>query len=115
MATNIKVFFQQFREDFFHMGAIMPSSQALARAGVAHLAQKQGPVRVLEAGAGTGSFTREIAPLLEPGDELDVVEINSELIAYLQQAFQQDPAFKVKPGVQVNFISDDIRTSTPKS
>jgi phospholipid N-methyltransferase len=95
------------------MGAILPSSRALARAGVAYLAGKQGPVRVLEAGAGTGAFTREIVPRLEPGDVLDLVEINPELMAYLQQRFAQDPEFHRKAGLEVNFITADIRHIAP--
>lgn len=113
--SDRKIFFRHFIDDFFHMGAILPSSGALARAGVAYLAQKQGPVQVLEAGAGTGSFTREIAPLLEPGDRLDVVEINPALLAYLRQRFEQEPAFQTPPGVEVNFISDDIRHIPPQT
>jgi phospholipid N-methyltransferase len=97
------------------MGAILPSSGALARAGVAYLAQKQGPARVLEAGAGTGAFTREIVPLLQPGDSLDLVEINPNLITYLQERFKQDPAFQTPPQVQVNFICNDIRKIEPKT
>ena len=112
--SNSKLFFRQFIDDFFHMGAILPSSRALARAGVAYLAQKQGPVRVLEAGSGTGAFTQEIVPLLEPGDSLDLVEINPQLIAHLRQRFREEPAFQVKPEVEINFINDDIRNLPPK-
>jgi phospholipid N-methyltransferase len=96
------------------MGAILPSSGALARAGVAYLAKKEGPVRVLEAGAGTGPFTREIVPLLESGDVLDVVEINPQLIAYLQKRFEQDAEFQTQPGVEVNFLCEDLRKIEPK-
>ena len=112
--SHQKLFFQQFLDDFFHMGAILPSSSALAKAGAAYLAQKQGPVRVLEAGAGTGAFTREIVPLLETGDVLDLVEISPELMAYLEQLFEQDLKFQTKPGVEINFINDDIRQIEPK-
>jgi phospholipid N-methyltransferase len=108
-----KIFFRQFIEDFYHVGAILPSSRALARAGAAYLAQKQGPVQALEAGAGTGAFTREILPLLEAGDALDVVEINPHLMAYLRQRFKQAADFQVKPGVEVTFINDDIRNIDP--
>ena len=106
--SHQRLFFQQFFQDFFHMGAILPSSRALARTAVAYLAQKQGPVRVLEAGAGTGAFTREIVPLLQPGDTLDVVEINPKLMAILQQRFEQEPQFQMQ-GVEVNLITDDVR------
>jgi phospholipid N-methyltransferase len=107
------LFLREFIDDFFHMGAILPSSSFLAAAAVAHLARKQGPVRVLEAGAGTGSFTRAITPLLEGGDVLDVVEINSKLMGYLQRRFKTEPAFQTRPGVQINFINADIRAIAP--
>ena len=96
------------------MGAVLPSSGALARSGVAYLAQKAGPVRVLEAGAGTGPFTRQIVPLLQSGDVLDIVEINPQLIAYLQQQFEQEAAFQTRPGVAVNFLCQDLRRIEPK-
>ncbi|MCG3212152.1 MAG: hypothetical protein FOGNACKC_05800 [Anaerolineae bacterium] len=111
MTTNsTRLFFQQFRRDFFHMGAVLPSSAALGRAGVAYLAQKQGSVRVLEAGAGTGSFTREIVPLLQPGDTLDAVELNGDLVALLKQRFATEPEFQSRPGVTVNLINADVRS-----
>jgi len=110
-----KLFFRQFVSDFSHMGAILPSSRALARSVVAYLAQKQGPVRVLEAGAGTGAFTRDIVSLLKAGDSFDIVEINPKLIAYLQQRFEQEAGFQPKPGVEINFINDDIRNIEPKT
>lgn len=106
--SHYKLFWQQFKENFFHVGAVLPSSPILGRACAAYLAQKEGPVRVLEAGAGTGAFTREIMPLLEAGDTLDLIEINQELITYLQQRFQDQARFQASQ-VQVNFINDDIR------
>jgi phosphatidylethanolamine/phosphatidyl-N-methylethanolamine N-methyltransferase len=108
--SHQKLFLQQFFQDFFHIGAILPSSRALAQAAVAYLAQKQGMVSVLEAGAGTGAFTREIVPLLQPGDTLDVVEINPKLMAILRQRFEQEPGFQ-RQGVAINLITDDVRNA----
>lgn len=103
-------------DDFFHMGAILPSSRFLGRAGAAYVAEKEGPVKVLEVGAGTGSFTQEIVPLLLPGDSLDLVEISPRLMSYLQERFKKEAAFQLKEGVTVNFINDDVRNidSRPK-
>jgi len=104
-----QLFFQQFKENFFHVGAILPSSRFLGRASATYLARRQsGPVRVLEAGAGTGAFTREIVLRLYPGDSFDVVEINPELMAYLKQRFHYETQFRTQ-GVNVQFINDDIR------
>ncbi|MCB9078507.1 MAG: methyltransferase domain-containing protein [Anaerolineaceae bacterium] len=108
-ASNSQLFIRQFMSDFFHMGAVLPSSHYLGQAGAAYLTQKQGRVDVLEVGSGTGSFTREIAPLLDAGDRLDMVEINTDLIAYLRRRFETEPAFQLKPGVTANFINSDVR------
>ncbi len=108
--NNQKLFFQQFVENFFHVGAVLPSSSALGQAGAAYLAQRkrsQGAVRVLEAGAGTGSFTKEIVPLLQAGDSLDIVEINLSLTAYLKQRFQRESAFQTK-GVNIHLVNADL-------
>jgi phospholipid N-methyltransferase len=108
LLSQHKLFFQQFKQHFFEVGAILPSSPALGRAAAAYLAQKQGPAQVLEVGAGTGAFTKEIAPLLKPGDSLDLVEINPNLMVYLRQQFQQQPQL-LRPGVNLTFITEDIR------
>ncbi len=108
-----RLFFGQFINDFMHMGAILPSSRMLGRAAAAYLARKQGPVDVLEAGTGTGAFTQEITPLLSGGDTLDLVEINTLLLAYLKQQVEEGDKFPVEPGVRVNFINADLRSLGP--
>lgn len=107
--SHQKLFFRQFIDDFFHIGAVLPSSKYLGRAAADYLARKQGPAQVLEAGAGSGAFTREIVPHLTAGDSLDVVEINADLMTFLRKSFEIDPAFQLAPGVAVNFINDDVR------
>jgi len=105
---NQLLFLQQFKDNFIHVGAVLPSSPALGQAGAAYLALKQGPVRVLEAGSGTGSFTKEIIPLLEPGDTLDMVELNSQLTDYLHHRFKQESAFQAREGVELNLFNADL-------
>ena len=112
--SHHRLFFQQFRQNPFQTGAILPGSKALARAMVAYLAQKRGPVHVLEVGAGTGAFTAEIVPLLRPGDTLDVVEISPRLLACLRQRCQQEPRFQTD-GIDMRFINDDIRSAALRS
>ena len=102
------LFFGQFWRNLRQSGAILPSSSALARAMTSYLARKQGQVRVLEVGAGTGALTAGIVPLLRPGDALDIVEINPKLMAHLQWKFQHLPQFRAD-GVAVRFINDDVR------
>jgi phospholipid N-methyltransferase len=106
------LFFKQFRQDFFHTGAVLPSAPYLGQAAAAYLAQKQGPARVLEVGAGTGAFTRELLAHLQPGDSLDMVEINPGLMKHLQRRFRQEAAFQT-PGVDTRFLTIDVRCLPP--
>lgn len=106
--SDYMLFFGQFLRNLRQSGAILPSSSALARAMTSYLARKQGQVRVLEVGAGTGALTAGIVPLLRPGDALDIVEINPELMARLQRKFQTLPQFHTD-GVAVRFINEDVR------
>lgn len=82
-----------FIKDIRQTGAVMPSSRYLAR-DVVDLLRKQlhdehrRPVRVLELGAGTGTFTSHIYNELRRDDQLEVVELNSKLFKILSQRFE---------------------------
>jgi phosphatidylethanolamine/phosphatidyl-N-methylethanolamine N-methyltransferase len=106
--SSIAVFWRQFRQNFEAVGAVAPSSAALAQAMTARLAQKTGPARVLEAGAGTGAFTGQILSCLRPGDSCDIVEINPQLFTHLTRRFPAE-----LPGVDLRWINDDIRAVDP--
>jgi len=67
------------------VGSVTPSSQSLAAALTAPLAAHDGPVRVLEIGAGTGAVTRRLAALLGPADRLDVCEIDPTFVRILER------------------------------
>jgi phospholipid N-methyltransferase len=70
------------------VGAVWPSSRGLARAMVAPVfAEHKGPVRVLEVGAGVGPVTAELVSRLQPGDSLDVVELNPDFCRVLRERF----------------------------
>lgn len=81
-------------------GAVASSSRSLAQAIVAPFAGRTAPAHVLELGAGTGAFTREIGRLLGDEDRLDICEMQPELCDILEQdvlsrgrlgdAFRQD-------------------------
>ena len=83
-------FFREFRRDFHHTGAVLPSGFFLSQALVRPLRRRTAP-RILEVGPGTGSVTREIARRLHPGDRLDAVEINPHFAQMLEQRVQRDP------------------------
>lgn len=87
-------FYRQFRRNFETTGAITPSSRFLANAVTRPLRRRNGPARILEAGPGTGVVTKRILELMRPGDQLDIVELNPEFAAILQQRFEQEPLFR---------------------
>jgi phospholipid N-methyltransferase len=89
--SELKDFFREFRRDFHHTGALLPSGVFLAQALARPLARLRGPARILEVGPGTGSVTREIVRHMRPGDVLDAVEINPTFIEILERRMERDP------------------------
>lgn len=82
---SIRTFVRQWLRDPTKTASVVPSGRQLAQRMVAQLPRPC--TRVVEIGAGTGVFTRE---LLESGIEranLLVVEINPELAEFLRQRF----------------------------
>ncbi len=67
------------------VGALAPSSRALAAALCEPYRQHTRPAKVLEVGAGTGAVTRHIGKLLGEEDELDVCEIVSDFADVLER------------------------------
>lgn len=68
------------------LGALAPSSKALAHFICRHIDYKEGDY-VIEIGAGTGSFTRAILNSGVPASKLIVVELDKELAKYLSLNF----------------------------
>ncbi len=66
------------------VGAIAPSSQALAAALCEPYRRFRGPAKVLEVGAGTGAVTRHLGSLLGEEDELDICEIHTDFADILE-------------------------------
>lgn len=82
---SIRTFVRQWLRDPTKTASVVPSGRQLAQRMVAQLPKPC--TRVVEIGAGTGVFTRE---LLESGIEpakLLVVEINPELAEFLRERF----------------------------
>ncbi len=73
-----------------HTGAIAPSSRFLARAVTASLRPSNGPLRVMEAGAGTGALTEQILECLPAGSSLDIYERNPSFARHLAVRFGAD-------------------------
>lgn len=76
------------------VGAVIPSSRALAVAVSEPFRRSPRPVRVLEVGAGTGAVTRYLGTLLKDKDELDVCELQPELAAILERDVLSTPPFR---------------------
>jgi phospholipid N-methyltransferase len=57
--------------------------------------QYKSPAAVLEVGGGTGSITKVIAQALQPGDLLDVYEIDAVFSDIIVRRLQTDPSFSL--------------------
>jgi phosphatidylethanolamine/phosphatidyl-N-methylethanolamine N-methyltransferase len=86
-------FFRETRRHFSKTGALLPSSRFLARALASELRKPREPCRILEVGPGTGSVTREILQQMQPGDQLDAVELNGRFVALLKRRFAREWLF----------------------
>jgi phospholipid N-methyltransferase len=98
------------------VGAVWPSSRGLSRAMVAPVfsaVHRDGPLRVLEIGAGVGPVTDELVARMLPGDHLDVVELNPEFCMVLRDRFAGAPVpptihqvsiLDFKPGIRYHHI-----------
>ena len=100
---------RESRMNFRDVGTVMPSSRFLGRELASELGGHTKPVKILEAGPGTGPVTQQILARLLPEDRLDLVELNTSFVALLQRRFQQDPRFRGH-AEQVRIIAAGIET-----
>ena len=101
-------FFREFRRDFHHTGALLPSGLFLAKALSRPLQGQRGPARILEVGPGTGSVTRVLIERLRPGDHLDAVEINPYFASQLEDRIHRDPVMRLKRD-QIRIITAPVQ------
>ncbi|MFH1109254.1 MAG: methyltransferase domain-containing protein [Planctomycetota bacterium] len=78
-------FLGRFLRDPNTVGAVAPSSRALAQAVCEPLRRAPRPASVLEVGAGTGPMTRYLGTILEEDDELDICEIQDDFADILER------------------------------
>jgi len=76
------------------VGAIAPSSQALAFALSEPYRQHQGRAAILEVGAGTGAVTRYLGSVLRDDDELDICEVQNDFADILERDILSTPTFR---------------------
>lgn len=96
---EISRFLGEVKRNWRTTGAVFPSSRALARAMTASLAAlpaSDPPRRILEIGAGTGVFTREIVRYLRPEDQLVIYELSEDLAQCLDERMVNDPDWRTK-------------------
>ncbi len=101
-------FFREFRRDFHHTGALLPSGHFLAKALSRPLDGPRPPARILEVGPGTGAVTRALIERMKPGDHLDAVEINPIFAAQLHDRIQRDPVMRPKRD-QIRIITAPVQ------
>jgi phospholipid N-methyltransferase len=98
----------QTLRDFKRTGALMPSSPFLATAMTRCLEERpRRPIRVLEAGPGTGAFTERLVRQLGKGDSLECWELNPGFVARLQGRFEREPQFR-RRACQLTLVQGDI-------
>ncbi|MCH9034997.1 MAG: methyltransferase domain-containing protein [Planctomycetes bacterium] len=86
-------FLKEYVSDPSTVGALAPSSGALAQALCEPFRRFQRPARVLEVGAGTGAVTRHLGALLGEKDELDICEIQPRFADILRRDVLSRPEF----------------------
>ncbi len=93
MGLHPRRFFRECLRNFHDVGAFFPSSRFLGRKMAAAVAAKTGRADILEVGAGTGAFTRQILPHLREGDTLDLVEVHEPFVRILRAKLAGEEPF----------------------
>lgn len=86
-------FLRRYLGDPNVVGAVAPSSRALAAALCEPMRRAHHPRTILEVGAGTGAITRYIGTVLQPEDELDICEIQPDFADILERDVLSTPSF----------------------
>ena len=90
LPMDTALFIVQFFKYPHDIGSLTPSSAALADAMTLYIGNES-PTRerknYLEAGAGTGAFTKTLIEKLGVNDHLDIIEINQEFCARLKKKY----------------------------
>jgi phosphatidylethanolamine/phosphatidyl-N-methylethanolamine N-methyltransferase len=92
--SDYQAFLTQFLRNYQTTGSVIPSGRALGNALCRYVGGGQGPLKILEAGPGTGAVTSCIIDRMRHDDELWMVELNPTFAAHLRSAFNDRPAFR---------------------
>lgn len=98
MNSDYVTFLRELSRSFSQIGAMLPSSPFLGRAMLKPLREYRGqltrkPIRILEAGPGTGPFTRQILKLMGSSDHLTICEINPRFLERLKLRLEDNPDY----------------------
>jgi phosphatidylethanolamine/phosphatidyl-N-methylethanolamine N-methyltransferase len=86
--SELRLFFRRWLANPMKVGAVVPSSYALAQLIASHT-QRGSDDFVLEIGAGTGAITRALIDAGLPSDRLILVELDPAMSAMLAERFPQ--------------------------
>ena len=103
---GIGLFFKQGISKFKTQGSLFPSSKYLGEKILKHVDMSNG-VCIVELGAGTGVFTKQILARLPKNGKLIIFEIDPELVGFLQGIISDTRAVIVKGDAR------DIRSYLP--
>lgn len=107
VSTSAWTFVREAARDIRAVGALAPSSRALAHALTEPVRASGGrPLTVLEAGAGTGAVTRVLVAALASGSHLDVVEANPRFAAGLRRLAATDPHLAGRVSVHAGRVEE---------
>ena len=93
-SKETELFFRQWLRSPKSMGAVIPSSRALARAVSQEIVWRPGQV-IVELGAGTGAISQGLLDSGLPPEALTMIELDRPLFEYLRDRF---PAVRVING-----------------
>lgn len=96
------VFFKEYLRNWKSVGAVAPSSRALARR-MMEAAEVWRAAHVLELGPGTGAFTRAIADSMDTEASYLGIEMNGEFVKRLRALF---PAFRFQQAAAQEYEFD---------
>ncbi len=85
MISDYLAFFVELPSSFKDIGSVIPSSRFLVNELVKAMPEKKEPIRILEAGAGTGVLTKKVIDLIQKDDEFHVYEINEKFSKHLEK------------------------------
>lgn len=97
MASDLRLFFREFRHTYRTTGAIAPSGRCLARALARFVplpGDARAPRRILEVGPGTGAVTCALIDALGADDRLDLVELNDRFAERIRERIAEDRHFQ---------------------